>query len=171
MRSSDSSYPVDGFGWFLVHLKRESRSKVTRFTSEAAGAKVCVLSPNSGSAPTMLILTDVTISNVLDAELRVQTPSEDPTFDVLSEAHGRGHRLALAVVALLLEDVVVARHVVQTQLFPPLLLLLVSGRQLLGEGEHGEDDEQHGHGAQQEAAPPRRRQEGQSDQSAIERQN
>lgn len=110
----------------------------------------------------MFILTNLnfTITNVLDAELRVQTRWEDSTFDVLSEAHGRGHRLALAVVALLLEDVVVARHVVQAQLFPPLLLLLVSGRQLLGEGEHGEDDQQHGHGAQQEAAPPGRGEEG-----------
>lgn len=75
------------------------------------------------------------------------------TFDVLSEAHGRGHRLALAVVALLLQDVVVAGHVVQAQLFPPLLLL-VSGRKLLGKGEHGEDNQQHGHGTQQEPAPP-----------------
>lgn len=75
------------------------------------------------------------------------------TFDVLSEAHGWGDRLALAVVALLLEDVVVAGHVVHAQLFPPLLLL-VSGRQLLREGEHGEDDQQHGHGTQQEPAPP-----------------
>lgn len=83
------------------------------------------------------------------------------TFDVLPEAHGRGDRLALAVVALLLEDVVVAGHVVQAQLFPPLLLL-VSGRQLLGEGEHGEDDEQHGHGAQQEAAPPAQTREGEN---------
>lgn len=75
------------------------------------------------------------------------------TFNVLSEAHGRGDRLALAVVALLLEDVVVAGQVVQTQLFPPLLLL-VSGRKLLGKGEHGEDDQQHGHGTQQEPTPP-----------------
>lgn len=75
------------------------------------------------------------------------------TFNVLAEAHGRGDRLALAVVALLLEDVVVAGQVVQAQLFPPLLLL-VSGRQLLGEGEHRKDDQQHGDGAQQEPAPP-----------------
>lgn len=87
------------------------------------------------------------------------------TFDVLPEAHGRGDRLALVVVALLLEDVVVAGHVVQAQLFPPLLLL-VSGRQLLGEGEHGEDDEQHGHGAQQEAAPPAQTRENTSVNSA-----
>lgn len=100
------------------------------------------------------------INKVLDAEVRVQMRREDSTFDVLSKAHGRGHRLALAVVALLLEDVVVTRHIVQAQLFPPLLLLLVSGRQLLGEGEHGEDDQQHGHGAQQEATPPGRGQEG-----------
>lgn len=77
---------------------------------------------------------------------------EFATFDVLAKAHGRGDRLTL-VVALLFEDFVVAGQVVQAQLFPPLLLL-VSGRQLLGEGEHGEDDEQHGHGAQQEPAPP-----------------
>lgn len=147
---------------FLVKFKWKSWSKVTRFTSEAAEAKVCVLSSNSGSASTMFILTNLnfTINNILDAELRVQTRWEDPTFDVLSETHGRGHRLALAVVALLLEDVVVARHVVQAQLFPPLLLLLVSGRQLLGEGKHGEDDQQHGHGAQQKAAPPGRGREG-----------
>lgn len=98
------------------------------------------------------------------------------TFDVLSEAHGWGDRLALAVVALLLEDVVIAGHVVQAQLFPPLLLL-VSGRQLLGEGEHGEDDQQHGHGTQQEPAPPGHRRKGgiemeqdrKNDQSAVER--
>lgn len=61
----------------------------------------------------------------------------------------------LAVVALLLEDVVVAGHAVHAQLFPPLLLLLLVSRgELLGEGEHGEYDQQHGHGAQQEPAPP-----------------
>lgn len=80
------------------------------------------------------------------------------TFDVLAEAHRGGDRLAL-VAALLLQDVVLAGHVLQAQLFPPLLLL-VSGGQLLGEGEHGEDDQQHGQRAQQEAAPPAGGQEG-----------
>lgn len=76
------------------------------------------------------------------------------TFDVLAEAHGGGDALVLAVVvAFLLEDVVVT-GVVQVHLLLPLLLLVVSWRQLLGEGEHGKDNQEHGHSAQKEPTPP-----------------
>lgn len=75
------------------------------------------------------------------------------TFEVLSEAHGGSDRLALAT-GLLLHHVVVAGNVIRAHLFL-LPLLLLSGRELLGEGEHGEDHQQHGHGTEQEPTPPK----------------
>lgn len=83
---------------------------------------------------------------------RTDTYYQFLTFDVLSEAHGRGHVLAFAA-GLLLHHVVIAGDVAgraHLLRLPPL----VARRKLFGEGKHGEDDEEHSYGAQKEAAPP-----------------